>query len=95
MTKEYTFTAKYNIDRLVEFEGDESNTVGVILGITFDNCEQIFYTIQEMDYDENGACYIYESIEESEIVRVLEDDEDFEQIIENLKEREKKEDELS
>jgi len=79
--------AKAKPSEFVEFKVDdeESKKVGAVLGVTFDGCDQIFYTIQDMDSLKDGSCYIFESVEEKDIVRVLPDDEDFEQTINKLK----------
>ena len=79
--------AKAIPNEFVEFKVDdeEPNKVGAVLGVTFDGCNQIFYTIQDMDPLEDGSCYIFESVEEKDIARVLPDDEDFEETIKDLK----------
>ena len=86
--KKQIFKSKAKPNQLVEFKVDdnEPNKIGFILAITFDGCNQVFYTIQDMYSDERGACHIFEGVDEKDIVRILPEEEDFEESIKKLME---------
>lgn len=88
--KEQIFKAKAKPSQLVEFKIDdnEPNKIGAVLAVTFDGCDQIFYCIQDMDSLEDGSCYIFEGVDEEDIVRILPDEEDFEASIKQLNNKE-------
>lgn len=88
--KEQIFKAKAKPSQLVEFKVDdnEPNKIGFVLSVTFDGCDQIFYCIQDMDSLEDGSCYIFESVDEEDIVRILPNEEDFEASIKKLTNKE-------
>lgn len=72
--KKQIFKAKVKPNQLVEFKVDDEqpNKIGIVLAVTFDGRDQIFYCIQDM-YSLEG--YIFESVDEEDIVRILSDEE--------------------